>query len=68
LDTDPSVRAFLDGETTVLPEFYVNRVRQELGSMFEHLPAGALFHDPNAYLASTPEEPAPVPLRTRRAG
>jgi hypothetical protein len=70
LDTDPSVRAYLDGETTVLPEFYHNRIRRELGSMYEQLPEGALYHDPNAYLATVTREPelAPVPLRSRRAG
>jgi hypothetical protein len=70
LDTDPSVRAYMEGETTVLPEFYLNRIRKELGPMYEHLPAGAVYHDPNAYLATVTEEPdlAPVPLRSRRAG
>jgi len=67
LDTDRSVRDFLEGETTVLPEFYLSRIRQELGPMFGHLPMGALAHDPNAYLASTNDE-APVPLQSRRAG
>ena len=68
LDTDRSVRDYLEGETTTLPAFYLNRIRQELGPMFAHLPAGALSHDPNAYLASTAEDPAPVALRSRRAG
>ena len=70
LDTDASVRAYFEGETTELPEFYLNRVRQELGPMFDHLPAGALYHDQNAYLGTVIEEPAmaPVPLRSRRAG
>ena len=68
LDSDRSVKAYLDGETTVLPAFYLDRIRRELGPMFEHLPAGALSHDPNAYLASTVEEPVPVALQSRRAG
>jgi hypothetical protein len=68
LDTDRSVRAFMEGETTTLPAFYLDRIRRELGPMFEHLPPGALAHDPNAYLAATADEPAPVPLRSRRAG
>jgi hypothetical protein len=70
LDTDPSVRAYMEGESTVLPEFYHNRIRRELGPMYEHLPAGAVYHDPNAYLGTVTEEPdlAPVPLRSRRAG
>jgi hypothetical protein len=53
LETDRSVRAYMEGETTVLPEFYVERIRRELGSMYRHLPDGAMYHDPNAYLNST---------------
>jgi hypothetical protein len=70
LDTDRSVRAYLEGETDELPEFYRARIRRELGPMYEHLPEGALYHDPNAYLDSAGEqaEPARVPLRSRRAG
>jgi len=70
LDTDPSVRAYLEGDTELLPEFYLDRIRRELGPMYAHLPEGALYHDPNAYLGSVTEEPelAPVPLRARRAG
>jgi hypothetical protein len=70
LDTDRSVRAYLDGETTVLPEFYHNRIRHDLGPMYQYLPEGAIYHDPTAYLSSIAEEPAlaPVALRSRRAG
>jgi len=70
IDTDRSVRAYLDGETTVLPEFYHNRIRQDLGPMYQYLPEGAIYHDPTAYLGSVAEEPAlaPVALRSRRAG
>jgi hypothetical protein len=70
LDTDRSVRAYLDGETTVLPEFYHNRIRHDLGPMYQYLPEGAIYHDPTAYLSSVAEEPAlaPVALRSRRAG
>jgi hypothetical protein len=70
LDTDPSVRAYLEGETEVLPAFYRDRIRTELGPMYEHLPPGALEHDQNAYLQTVSEDPelAPIPLRSRRAG
>lgn len=50
LDTDPSVRAFMEGDTTELPAFYLNRIKEELGPLFEHLPEGGLMHDPTAYL------------------
>jgi hypothetical protein len=70
IDTDRSVRAYLDGETTVLPEFYHNRIRHDLGPMYQYLPEGSIYHDPTAYLSSVAEEPAlaPVALRSRRAG
>ena len=70
LDTDASVRDYLEGETTILPEFYRSRIRRELGPMYQHLPGGAILHDQNAYLQTVKEEPAlaPVPLRARRVG
>lgn len=55
LDTDKSVRDYMEGETTVLPEFYLNRIKTELGSLYKWLPEGGLEHDPNAYLKSTTE-------------
>jgi len=70
LDTDRSVRDYLEGETDVLPAFYHDRIRRELGPLYEYLPEGALYHDPNAYLESASETPVaePVSLRSRRAG
>lgn len=50
LDGDRSVRRFFERETTDIPDFYVNRIRAELGELWQHLPDGALVHDPNAYL------------------
>ena len=55
LDTDRSVRRFMEGETTQLPEFYASRIRRELGPAYDYLPEGALSHDPNAYLHATTE-------------
>ena len=55
LQTDRSVRRFMEGETTQLPEFYASRIRRELGPAYDHLPPGALEHDPNAYLHATTE-------------
>ena len=65
LDTDPSVRAYLDGETEKLPEFYRQRIRKELGPMHDYLPPGALQHDQNAYLQTVTEEPDLVPMALR---
>jgi hypothetical protein len=56
LDTDPDVRAFLHGETERLPSFYANRLRNDLGEMYEFLPPGGDMHDPNAYLNSVADE------------
>ena len=52
LDSDRPLRAFFEGETEVLPEFYVQRIRRELGAFYQYLPDGALMHDQNAYLKS----------------
>jgi hypothetical protein len=50
LTNDPAVRAFFDGESTALPDFYRARMRRQMGSLWEALPEGAMMHDPNAYL------------------
>ena len=39
----------------MLPEFYAQRIRSELGPAYHFLPEGALVHDPNAYLHATTE-------------
>jgi hypothetical protein len=60
LDSDRSVRRFFDQETTVVPRYYVDQVRHDLGSLWDALPEGGLAHDPNAYLASECRAPAPA--------
>ncbi len=52
LDTDRDLRAYLEGETRVLPRFYLDRIRRELGPMWAYLPPGALEHEELAYLRS----------------
>ena len=52
LKTDSKFRDYFEGESKVLPQFYIDRVRKDLGPMWEFLPDGALEHDPYAYLAS----------------
>jgi hypothetical protein len=49
---EPGFRAFFDGETRMVPPVLVSQIRQHLGHLWEWLPAGAIDHDPNAYLAS----------------
>ena len=41
-----------------LPRFYAKLVRRDLGPLWKWLPAGALAHDPNAYLQSQDGAPA----------
>jgi hypothetical protein len=50
LDTDLALRRFLDGQTTEIPEFFIERIRRDLGPLWEWLPEGALYHDSRAYL------------------
>jgi hypothetical protein len=52
LDSDTQLRSYFERETTDLPKFYQELVRKDLGPLWEWLPAGALHHDPNAYLRS----------------
>ena len=54
LHDDPSLRAFLDGKSRVLPRFFEAKIRADLGPYWDALPAGALLHDQNAYLAAQP--------------
>jgi hypothetical protein len=55
LDTDRPLRAFFERETDEIPAFYRDRIRQDLGPLYQFLPEGALEHDPNAYLKSQVE-------------
>jgi hypothetical protein len=50
LETDLALRGFLEGQTTHVPEFFVKRVKHDLGPLWEWLPEGALYHDSHAYL------------------
>ncbi len=52
LDSDPGFLPYFEQESTKLPEFYVDLVRQDLGPLWDWLPEKALYHDPNAYLKS----------------
>lgn len=60
-DEDPQFRPFFEGESTEIPEFYVERIRKSMGPLWECLPEGALYHDPNAYLKA---EENSLPLLT----
>jgi hypothetical protein len=52
LRTDRQFRDFFEQETTELPQFYVDKVRNDLGPLWEWLPKGALYYDSDVYLKS----------------
>jgi len=54
LDDDLQFLPYFDGDTTALPQFYEDLVRKDLGWLWEWLPPGALYHDPNAYAHEEP--------------
>ncbi len=70
LDTDATVHRYFDGESDVLPSFYEDRMRRDLGPFMTLLPQGATQHDPNAYLHAEAAAPKPdglTPVQARRA-
>jgi hypothetical protein len=50
LAEDGQMKAFLHGETVALPDHWTGKIRRMLGALYEHLPEGAMEHDPVAYL------------------
>lgn len=50
LDSDLELRRYVEGETSVLPEYYRQKVKRKLRRYWEALPDGALSHDHLAYL------------------
>ena len=50
MDADPAFLPYLTGESKTLPQFYVDRIKRDLGAFWQHLPEGSIDHDPNAYL------------------
>jgi hypothetical protein len=70
LDEDDSFLPYFEGESDTLPQFYVDRVRNDLGALWEHLPKESLLHDPLAYLKaqSGNGSGAPIPLVAAAGG
>lgn len=52
LDEDRPFRDYFEQASTELPQFFLDRAKNDLGPLWEWLPNGALRHDPNAYLKS----------------
>jgi hypothetical protein len=52
LNSNKDFRKYFEQETTEIPQFYLNIIQKELGPLWEWLPAGAIYHNQNAYLES----------------
>ncbi|UCG12166.1 MAG: radical SAM protein, partial [Deltaproteobacteria bacterium] len=52
LERDVSLRRFLEQETMEIPQYFIERIRRDLGHFWEWLPEKAIRHNPNAYLVS----------------
>ncbi len=55
LNSDSQFRDYFEQETTELPKFYHDIIKNELGPLWHWMPEGALFHDQNAYLNAQEE-------------
>lgn len=53
LETDPAMRRYLGGESDVLPAFYREKMRRDLGPIWHALPPGAVQHDAYALLSKS---------------
>jgi hypothetical protein len=53
MDSDRSLRNYLEQETDVVPDFYTDKVIDSLGALAEYLPEGGIEHDKDAYLKKT---------------
>jgi len=54
LERDRSFQEYFEGRSDALPQFYVDRIKRDLGPLWRYLPEGALYHDSHAYLRSQP--------------
>ena len=61
LKTDKQLVRYLDGHTTELPDMFIRPIKEDLNWLWEWLPEGALYHDPNAYLNSLEGETGGTP-------
>ncbi len=55
LNSDIKFRNYFEQETTELPQFYNDIIKNELGPLWHWLPEGAIFHDQNSYLKTMTE-------------
>jgi hypothetical protein len=57
---EPRFRAFFEGSSREVPEELTAQIRTHLGPLWSSLPAGALRHDPDAYLHTQPADALPL--------
>jgi len=50
LKHDKATRDYFEGDSQILPKFYGDIIKNDLGYMFKWLPEGAIYHDHLAYL------------------
>jgi hypothetical protein len=67
LRSDANFRNYFEQETQLLPDFYTERMKKNMGPLWDWLPEGAIDHDPHAYLHSLNgtnivEQPEAVPV------
>ncbi len=55
-------RAYFEQESTILPDFYIQQMKRDLGQFWEWLPERAIHHDPYAYLKTETPAPQIIPL------
>ena len=50
LHTDLQFRHFFEWETSDIPHFHTDLIKKDLWSLWNCLPSGGMYHDPNSYL------------------
>lgn len=58
LAADPAIERYLNGESAELPAFYRDKMRRDLGPIWDLLPPGATEHDAYAMLNAARQAPA----------
>ena len=59
---DQQFRRFFEQETIEIPDFFIEKIRKDLGPFWPWLPEGAICHNPNAHLESITENGKKIPV------
>ena len=62
LDEDPQFLPFFEGRSECVPDFYLDIIKKDLGSLYDYLPDSAMFHDQNAYMKAEAVTPQGVKI------